>query len=362
MSKQSTAVWTADRKRAVAGAVTTALFVGGWAARRNLTHVADHRYNWMAANAMAFGGLANVMQRPFGPWMQAWNETCTDKYGVDLNEPAGHTNVDTAAYLGNCDGFAKQPELSRAPMSALTSLGFLVASTVAAVTDPILACASAALAAGSYAWHSTGQADTIHLDHFGCTLFALAVARALVASLGSRLDAAWVNVGFCITFTATVAFLEPDDASLWASFMLAVVLLTVVIVSVGELYMLVPNCALPGIVGLAFHERTHGLNGVASCTANLDDDQTADAIHATWHCCAVVLGVEAALATDKRVSPLSAALLLLLVSLHVPETTPYVLPGTLLFGSAVCAWRSRRATQQTYGSVPGADNAMYLAN
>lgn len=173
-----------ERKRAAAGCAVCVVFVVGWAARFGLDHVADHRYNWMASNALAAG--VNVSARPLGTWMDAWNSTCEGKYGVSLNEPAGATLVDTGAHLGSCDGFARQRELSRAPISA-ASLS----------SDPVLALSSAALAAGSYAWHSTGQQDTVHLDHFGCALFALAVARSLLASL-DRIGVAWLNGGLCL--------------------------------------------------------------------------------------------------------------------------------------------------------------------
>jgi len=318
-----------NTRRAITGAAIALLFVAGWAVRTNLEHVADHRYNWMAANAIAAG--TDVRDRPYGTWMQAWNTTCVDKWHTPLTD----ATVDAQAHLGLCKGFKKQPELSRAPMSALTSIGFLAVSVVAAAADPILATASAALAAGSYAWHSTGQADTIHIDHFGCTIFALAVARSLFQGLG-RIGIGWLNVGFCGVLTATAAFAEPDDASKYATFIVAGSLITVLILSVGELYPLVFNLGVPAAIGIAFHERAHALSGIAGCTANLSDDQTADAVHATWHCCAVVLGVEAALAHGNTRSPLAASTVLLLVSLWYPEIAEFILLATFVIGFALC--------------------------
>lgn len=311
-------------------------FLVGWAARLGLDHVADHRYNWMASNAIA----ANVdpSARPLGTWMDAWNETCEEKYGVPLNEPEGATLVDTGAHLGSCDGFARQPELSRAPISAVTSLGFLVVSAVSSSRDPILAVTSAALAAGSYAWHSTGQQDTVHMDHFGCALYGLAVARSLLASL-DRVGAAWVNGGLCVVVACVCGFSAPDDGSLYAMCAVAGALVVLFVASLGGSSAVVLNCGVPAAIGLAFHERTHHLGGVATCTADLGDDAVADAVHATWHCCAIVLGVEAAFAWSNTPSALSASTLVLFVSLAEPKVAAMMLPFSTLVGSGAClAW------------------------
>ena len=325
-----------DRNRAAAGCAVCMVFVVGWAARLGLDHVADHRYNWMASNALAAG--VDVSARPLGTWMDAWNSTCEGKYGVSLNEPAGATLVDTGAHLGSCDGFARQRELSRAPISAVTSLGFLVVSAASSSSDPVLAVSAAAVAAGSYAWHSTGQKDTVHLDHFGCALFGLAVARSLLASL-DRVGEAWLNGGLCLVVACVCGFAAPDDGSLYAVCVVAGALVVVFVASLGGSSAVVLNCGVPAGVGLAFHERTHHLGGVATCTADLGDDAVADAVHATWHCCAIVLGVEAAFAGSNTPSALSASTLLLLVGLAEPKIAHLVLLCSVIVGSGACLVR-----------------------
>ncbi|MEK9529565.1 MAG: hypothetical protein VW491_11660, partial [Gammaproteobacteria bacterium] len=266
-----------------------------------------------------------------------------------------NTHVGIEDHLGNCKGFKKHNELSRSPVSALTSVGFLLVAAVALGRDVPLACASAALSAGSFAWHSTGQQDTIHLDHFGCTLYAVALARAFLGSIG-RLNERLLLLAFCITVAVGAGLGAPDDASYDAAFLAAVALLTSFVLTVATNYPVVINCAIPGVLGMAFHERTHNLSGVASCTGNLDDDAIADITHATWHCCAVILGMEAAFASANSLSPLSTGLLPLLVSLHWPSLGVYVLPATLVCGAIACIARERCTTspdKAVYSTVPG---------
>jgi len=351
------------RTRAVSAVGLAVLFCSGWGARGNLNSVWGHTFSWWAANSMACGDTRDILGRPyhFHGWMWAWNTTCANKYGTPLNEPAaaGATHVATAQFAGGCDFYHQQPELSRAPISALTSTGFLLVSLAAAHADPVLAASAAAVAAGSYAWHSTGRRSAVHLDHFGCTLFAVGVARALLAST-ARLTDGVLNGGACVAVFFVSAFAEPEDGSEHAAYLVAAAALCMLASSPRKKWKAFVNCVTPGAVGLLLHERAKTLGGAADCAGSLDDDLVADAVHASWHVCAVVLGIEALFAAKNDLSVLAVVTLPLLLGEGEMWTTTHVAPALLVSAAFVSEALARYETRSV-GLRSDVQNEMKVA-
>ena len=91
-----------------------------------------------------------------------------------------------------------------------------------------------------------------------------------------------------------------------------------------------------GAVGIALHERADGLNARAACSGSLRDDLEADAVHSAWHCCAVVLALEALLFAHNSPSPLSFAALAAAGAHVLPEAAVYVVPAAFAVAAGVC--------------------------
>lgn len=339
-------------RRAAVGLAATALFCGGWMARRHLVRVHDHTFNWRMANAIATRrpGEATADQYTPGYWMHGWNSSCHAKFG-GFSEPR-EAELELGEHRGSCDGWKKQPELTRAPISALTSFAFLSVSAVAVAEDPVLALGSAAVAAGSYAWHSTGMNDGPILDHYGCTIFAAAVAATLVRGSGAVPAPAAAALA-CFLLAAIASFTEARRASEYGAYTVAVAAVAALALCLGRKPWGFLNCAAAGAVGIALHERADDLNARAACSGSLGDDLEADAVHSAWHCCAVVLGLEALLFARNSPSPLSAAALGIAGVYGIPEAAPYGVPSALAVAAAVCVFFAYIEHRSRAGGQPG---------
>ena len=322
-------------RRAIVGLTATALFCGGALARRHLGRVHDHTFNWAMGNAIALRGAGSVTADPYPPstWMYGWNASCHSEFG-GFSAPRA-ADLEVGEHRGNCDGWKTQPELTRAPISALTSFAFLAVSAVAVAEDPVLALGSAALAAGSYAWHSTGMADGPVLDHYGCTIFSAAVAAALVRGSGAVSAPAAAALA-CFLVAALAAFARARRASEYAAYAVAVAAVAALALSLGRRPWGFVNCAVAGVVGIALHERADGLHARAACSGSLRDDLEGDAVHSAWHCCAVVLALEALLFASNSPSPLSVAALAAAGAHVLPEAAVYIVPAAFAVAAAVC--------------------------
>ena len=326
------------------------IVVGLIARSARVSTVWDSSHNWRMPHDVAASSWQEVTEgdkfdETKAPKMFLWEDSCLQSYPVAYTRPTtDKLTLEDSPGPGNgvWNGYKRSPELTRQPVSAITSLAFVgVAVLAAARGDGGLVVGSAAVAAGSYSWHSTGTYGGRSMDYYGCILYMAALIASLMYSSGVPEPLAQC-VGVLVVLS-TGMFSEANLSADYAAYMLGAVLVVAAARFAFE-HRAVPfghlNLAAAGVVGLLLHAEVDEWK--AACTNDLDVDLANEMLHSAWHCCTAVMGVEALLIRPRTTPPtpslLSAMLSAILFAALAPGHALWVVPLCLMiaFAGEIC--------------------------
>lgn len=295
--------------RAYAIGVCAVVYAGGvTVAQIRKGEVHDNEHNWRAYIDRLAGNSAHV---------DGFNASCVAKYGsFSPPTPTANHQADFGHMLDTC--WPPASDTARHPLSALTSLGFVLIGFL--LSEDCIGLALAILGGGSFRHHAAGDASGRALDHSGVAAVAIClcglVLRALLAGKQTRLLRVVANCATLCAITGIISAGNIKTNANIASYAAAGVAL--VAASAARIPVVAFNAVVPLAVGWYCTHKASPHWHHAECTGSGQEALIYDKLHSLWHLCVIVGCSEMA---AYRLSPIAGGWSLQNLAFRISPTT-----------------------------------------